>query len=295
MKELDPLDRLDLSKHGDRHEREFWPLLSEKFPSYEVLWRRVVVPMTFRVDQKAAMENPKKWIRLRPGLPVKYEEMAMAHYSVFYFLGRAMKRVTEDLKVYEHPDDVFFLLHTVSDNFKWFMKAMNSIGSDNGCNIFDRSMVASFPKGFAPFEEIRDYRDVLLHNPVIGRASDLDNIYLPKWDAEKSKSPLERAKQLWSRAETLSASELVSSKDLLSRILGEACGFLEKEWQGVLSKVGHLTFEEKLVTVLRLKEFFPLPEEWGTPAGSPGASGYFTVLSSNTFEAPVRGEQKKSS
>jgi hypothetical protein len=98
MNELDSLDRFDLGTQGDRHEREFWPLLSKRFPSYEVLWRRLIVPMTFRIDQKAAVESPKKWIRFRPGIPVNYEKVAMAHYSVFYFLGRAVKRVTEDAR-----------------------------------------------------------------------------------------------------------------------------------------------------------------------------------------------------
>ena len=50
---MDGLDRLDLfhlGEHGDRHEREFWPLLSKLFPSYEILWRRLIVPLTCRID-----------------------------------------------------------------------------------------------------------------------------------------------------------------------------------------------------------------------------------------------------
>ena len=49
---MDGLDRLDeyfLGSHGDRHEREFWPLLSNRFPSYEILWRRLIVPLTWDV------------------------------------------------------------------------------------------------------------------------------------------------------------------------------------------------------------------------------------------------------
>jgi hypothetical protein len=42
---LSPLDSLDLLSYGDRNEREMWPLLSSRFPSYESLWQRLIVPL----------------------------------------------------------------------------------------------------------------------------------------------------------------------------------------------------------------------------------------------------------
>ena len=96
---MDGLDRLDqffLGTDGDRHERECWPLLSKRFPSYELLWRRLIVPLTGRVDPK--MASPEQRIRLRPGISERYERTSMAHYSVFYFLGRAVKRYAEEKK-----------------------------------------------------------------------------------------------------------------------------------------------------------------------------------------------------
>jgi len=65
MDGLDRLDQFNLGEHGDRHEREFWPLLAKLFPSYEVLWRRLIVPLTCRIDPKSAA-SPEQWIRLRP-------------------------------------------------------------------------------------------------------------------------------------------------------------------------------------------------------------------------------------
>jgi hypothetical protein len=165
MGELDSLDLFDLGTHGDRHEQEFWPLLSKRFPSYEILWRRLIVPLTFRVDQSVVAEGPKKWIRFRPGIPDKYERMAMAHYSVFYFLGRAAKRLS-DVASLEYPEDVLFLLDSVGDNFNWFLRAMNDIGKDCGVQVFDAGRITQFPKGFEPFPEISAYRDVLLHKKV---------------------------------------------------------------------------------------------------------------------------------
>jgi hypothetical protein len=211
----------------------------------------------------------------------------MAHYSVFYFLGRAVKRAAEDGSAFEYPEDVLFLLDSVSDNFKWFMGAMNAIGADTGIQIFDRGLVGRFPKGSGPFKEISAYRDVLLHNPAIGRAVDVDKSYLPKWLADSSKSPLDHAKRSWSEAATLCAGDLISTKDLLDRLISETCAFLEEQWQDVLGKVWHHSFKQKLVTVLKLEQHFPLSAEWATPAGPPAASGNYTVLGSNTFEPPA--------
>ena len=137
MDELNSLDRLDIGVHGDRHERELWPLLHKRFPSYEILWRRLIVPLTFRIDGSID-SGDSKWIRMRPDVPEMYEQMAMAHYSIFYFLSRAMKRVFEDARVFKYPEDVLFLLDSAGDNFKRFMQAINAIGADSGIEVFDR-------------------------------------------------------------------------------------------------------------------------------------------------------------
>jgi hypothetical protein len=149
---MDGLDRLDLFRlvaHGDRHEREFWPLLSNRFPSYELLWRRLIVPLTCRIDPKMAA-SPEQWIRLRPGIPDGYERTSMAHYSVFYFLGRAVKRCAEEKTVLEYPEDVLFLLDSVGDNLALFLQAMNRLGADCGSKVFNAS-VDQFPRGHSPW------------------------------------------------------------------------------------------------------------------------------------------------
>ena len=74
--------------------------------------------------------------------------MAMAHYSVFYFLGRAAKRLSEEHLALEYPEDVLFLLDSVGDNCKRFLQAMNRIGEDCGQRVFSAS-ATQFPKGFA--------------------------------------------------------------------------------------------------------------------------------------------------
>jgi hypothetical protein len=188
MEEQYRFEQFDLGKHGDRHEQEFWPLLCNGFPTYEILWRRLIVPLTNRIDQSVA-PGSKEWIRLRPGIPDKYERASMTHYSAFYFLGRAEKRFREDARALEHPEDVLFLLHSAGENLKDFLEVMNALGADCGCNVFDPS-ISQFPKGYDPFAEISDYRNAFLHNTVIGRGVGVGKIFVPRWNRDKLLSPL---------------------------------------------------------------------------------------------------------
>jgi hypothetical protein len=270
----DSLDRFDLGLHGDRHEQELWPLVSGCFPSYEILWRRLIVPLTFRIDRQAASETAQRWIRFR-GIPEKYEQVAMAHYSVFYFLGRAAKRVSEGGRAFEHPEDVFFLLDSVGDNLKFFLSRMHELAKDCGIALFEPKAIAQFPKGFDPFVEISAYRDVLLHNPVIGRGVDVDKTYIPKWKSDRSSSPLERAKGLWSEAEALPREELTTTQELFGRLIPETGKLLESFWTQALAFVETRPFQDKMGRVLNLKRYFPLPEGVATVGGVPAASGSF--------------------
>jgi hypothetical protein len=55
--DIEQLSQFTLFSHSDRHEREFWPLLSKDFPLYEKLWQRLVVPLTRRVDLSVSMAS----------------------------------------------------------------------------------------------------------------------------------------------------------------------------------------------------------------------------------------------
>jgi hypothetical protein len=281
MIDWNSLDRFDLGLHGDRHERELWPLVSGYFPSYEILWRRLIVPLTFRIDRRAASGTAQAWIRFRPGIPKKYQQAAMAHYSVFYFLGRAATRISEGGKALEYPEDAFFLLDSVGDNLKSFLSRTQDIAKDCGIALFEGWK--QFPKGFDPFVEISDYRDVLLHNAVIGRGVGVDKTYIPKWTSDRSSSPLERAKSLWSQAEALSRDELTTTQELFGRLLPETGELLESLWKQALAFVETAQFQDKMRRVLNLGDYFPLPEEVAIVGGVPAASGSFDYGGSDTI------------
>jgi hypothetical protein len=281
MDELDALDGFDLARHGDRNEREFWPLLSGRLPSYEILWRRLIVPMTNRIDREINPDSDR-WIRFRSAIPKNYEQLSMAHYSVFYFLGRASKRLSEETTAFEYPEDVFFLLHSVDDNFKRFMESMNAIGRDCGIEVFEPKLINQLSKEHPSFKEISDYRNVLLHNPILGRGVEDGRVYLPKWSEDESKSPLERVRTSWIEAAKLSRDNLISTNDLFGRLMVEVCNVLETSWKRALDAVRQPSFGEKIVRVLRLRKNFPLAIPAVTHEAVPGASGNFSPQGSNT-------------
>jgi hypothetical protein len=262
---------LNLLDHGDRSEREFWPLLADRFPSYEILWRNFIVPLTHRIDLQS-VADPKKWIRLRAEIPVRYEQAAMAHYSVFYFLGRAVKRISEEKAVLGHPEDVLFLLDSVGDNLKSFLSKMNALGTDCGCRMFDADY-SQFPKGFYPFNKISDYRDIFLHNAVIGRAIDVEQMFVPDWNAERGKSPLERVKESWRAAEMLKQNEWISTEKLFDNLIEDVCATLERFWKQAIERVESMSFLSKMSRVIRLEDYGPLSLDGITTTSDTAASG----------------------
>jgi hypothetical protein len=279
--------------YGDRHDREFWPLLSNRFPSYEVFGRLLIVPLTNRIDQKVVYD-PDKWIRFRPNIPERYEQTAMFHYSVFYFLGRAVNRLVSERKMAaEYPEDVLFLLDSVGDNFKQFRRAMDDLGSDCGCKVFGASVNSKEPD---PFTEISDYRDTFLHNAVIGRGIAVEQTYIPKWNADRSSSsPLEQAKKSWRTMERLSPDDLVRTNDLLERLIDDVCSTLETAWVRAIDVVKRPTFDQKMKKILGLSDRLPLavctvPAAW---QGS-GSGSCITSLGSNTTFAvrPASGDHQ---
>lgn len=156
------LSKFTLVSDGDRLERELWPLLSRDFPLYEKLWQRLIVPLTRRIDPSLSVGSIDR-TRLRNSIGQRDERIAMAHYSDFYFVGRARRRLATDEAALENPEDVFFLLDSAGDNLKRLCLALNEFARDWGGQIFAPKM-ANFPKGFKPFQEIEAYRDALLQS-----------------------------------------------------------------------------------------------------------------------------------
>ena len=228
------LSHFELSKHGDTHEREYWRHLSSRFPTYELLWRQFVVPLTYRVVPAVSIRD-RVWIRLRADVKPMDERIAMAHYSVFYFTGRAFHRLREhEEDSLKYPEDIFFLLVSAQENLKRFLKDVNELAKDQDraflTNEFNR-----FPKGVAPFEEIEAYRNAILHNAVLGRASDVTKTFLPRWTPGSDQSALNRAEKSWRKAEQLGSDDLIETRVLFDQLFEQLFLKLEEYWQKALS------------------------------------------------------------
>src|SRR6267143_1825515 len=124
------LERFSLSSHGDNREKPWAKYLLPEFPGYEVFWRRYVVPLTNRIDpQVSQSNNPNLWIRLRESVSSRHERMVMHHYSVFYYLARAMERIRMEQSA-ELPEDIFSLLDACGDNVNAFFNSIREILRD---------------------------------------------------------------------------------------------------------------------------------------------------------------------
>jgi hypothetical protein len=128
---FDSLDGFTLNDFGDHHEQRLRDLVSPVFPAYEIFWRRYVVPLTNRIDPNFSFAKDRDpWIRLRPDVPARQEKLAMHHYSVFYYLGRAAERISSG--ECEYPEDVFSLLDACGDNAREFCALAREILRDFG-------------------------------------------------------------------------------------------------------------------------------------------------------------------
>jgi hypothetical protein len=274
--DTEQLSQFTLLSNGDRHEKELWPLLSKDFPLYEKLWQRLVVPLTRRVDPSVSITSNER-NRLRKEISQREECIVMAHYSVFFFVGRAVRRLANDEAAIENPEDVFFLLDSAGDNLKRFCLALNEFAKDWGGQIFEPK-VANFPKGFKPFEEIEAYRDALLHNAVLGRGIDVKKVFLPKWHPRPPISPLERVAASWSKAEQLKKEDLIDTKVLFDRLLRELFELLDKLWSAALLALDSPAAVAKMTRVLCISDSnLSFVEVSGSSANPLSASGAWVI------------------
>ena len=233
------LDNFTLDRHGDYWEKKWWPIIKVDFPSYEVFWRYYVVPLTNRIDSSISRSGPD-WIRVRKSVPDRYLQMMMAHYSVFYRLGRASEMAGQTHL--DYAEDVIDLLQTAGENFVYFLKKLTDIAADANTR-FTLASPDQFPKGFdLVFREIKDYRDTLLHYPVLGRAVHVGREYLP------IHTKLDHVKELWRNAETLQEGELVESTALVARLCQGCKSALEHIWTELLTSLTNSTLWEKMAT-----------------------------------------------
>ncbi len=77
---------LHFANDGDPHEREYWPVLKERFPNCERFWQRLVVPMTTRIEH--ALGEPGR-DRRREDIAEDAWTVSYLNYSLFLHMTAA--------------------------------------------------------------------------------------------------------------------------------------------------------------------------------------------------------------
>ncbi len=211
-----------LKLHGDRYEREWWPLISSEFPSYEAFWIKHVVPLTSRIDFRVAQGEPR-WIMMRPNVNRILEQMAMAHYSVFYYLARTTVLLTSKEKLWF--EDAFNLLRVSGYNLHLFLEQCKKLFVPLGVN--GAWLPLKFTSGQAAWK-VKVYRDALLKNPVIGRAENIGREFLP------GEAVIDKVRNSWLRTQALAKQDFVVGRDLIAGYRKKYAGDLDDIWRRLL-------------------------------------------------------------
>ena len=219
----------------------------------------------------------------------------MYHYSVFYYLGRAAERINSDHT--EFPEDVFSLLDACGDNTLAFCILARKLLSDFGlsirflplqkdqlCCTVDRQKPSGKRGGIV---EAQEYRDTILHNPVLGRGIQTSRQFLPKREF------LEEVKLSWMRASQLTAEQMVESNSLYARLLKETTSFLQETWQVLIQELDTIRETAKFKKQWSIHEQFlpisPAPDTSGTgrPTADSSVASFVSPSCSGTFSVPV--------
>jgi len=260
MGEYDNLEKFGLKQHGDHWEQKWAPLVSQDFPAYEVFWRRYIVPLTNRIDPAISPSNRNLWIRLRPSISESLERMTMQHYSVFYYLARATERIQSVDSPF--PEDVFALLDACGDNVLLFFKSISSFLSDSGRPVpqlpmnakalIDPSEKPGTGSCYGGFVAVREYRDVILHNPVLGRSMNRNRTFLPRSETLKT------IKSSWRKAADLPSDRVVDLQSLFLGLREEITGFLQKNWQILIGAFDEIRESQKFKNRYKMAKFLPV-------------------------------------
>jgi hypothetical protein len=255
MTAIEKLDQFNLDDHGDRHERERWRLVRDRFGNYEIFWRLYVVPLTNRVLGPAAAGD-RSWIRVRRDIPLEWQKLALCHYSVFYRLSRAVELRLEQAETAPdkptYPEEIISVLQTCCENVEDFYDAVRAIGGDKVHHLS-----SGLPKGFPlVFQKIDVHRNLLIHNPVLGRGERHAETLWPKlpedpnsWEAWKNKFEFS-----WSAIEDLALEEMVSARALLENLENELSASLNETWGRILASLASRDPYDTFRTFLRVPE-----------------------------------------
>ena len=140
------------------------------------------------------------------------------------------------------------MLQTCCENVDYFYQALRDIANDAVSYLPLQS-----PKDL-PFREINAYRNLLLHNPVLGRGELNGETLLPRLpgDLKHVDSWASKFAFSWRAVEKLDAQDFVSARTLLLGLEDGLAKYLNDTWARLIGDLRGRNLHDKFQQVLRL-------------------------------------------
>jgi hypothetical protein len=215
--------------HGDHYERLFEPKLAGDLKEYEIFWIKHIVPLTNRIDSRISQLDPR-WIMLRPGLPRLLDLFCESHYSAAFYYCRACSLIDSAEQM---PESIFAVLRMSSYNLFRLLKICDKLFATLG---YPYRRFTHLTDAAPIWGTITLYRDLLLKNPVPGRARHIQPNSLPR---ESVIRQIVDAKTkgdkifTWQEAQQLSDGDFINATDLISGCRTNWADELNRIWRTV--------------------------------------------------------------
>lgn len=212
--------------------------------------------------------------------------MARARYSTFYFLARATLLIAYEPRIYF--EDAFTLLAAATENADRFVKVWQR-GLWKDLNLSSPSLCRINDPIVPGVEDVRLYRNVLLHAPVLGRAHYLNSEFLPKKhllskDDDEARGAKSKSEGGWPALQKLPFENFVEGRTLLTKLRAEFVRGLRDAWV-IICEVADGAPEKK-----EYRELYNLDEQYHIRALSEPIDGRsFNGPTLNIHSAPASG------
>jgi hypothetical protein len=256
-------DQFTLEEDGDPYERLWWHFLEKDFPEWGRFWAHHIVPLTNRIDDRfKARDRAKLFTRNDKRIDKRIEALAMANYSVFYYLARSCAIVSSEPHLF--TEDAFIFLRATTENIAAFLDRFTN-RLTKPLNI-DKDDVPKWIdiKNTETAKNILEYRDTFVHSARLGRNPNLTGEFIPK------PSHLSQAKHSWSYVQNLPEDEFVDARKYLRELQTNLMKEINPVWKRITDLMDERRVSDTYLTLYRLEKdasgrFRPIKDSLKSP------------------------------
>jgi hypothetical protein len=254
------VDKPQLSRLGDKVERDHWGHLRKLIPHYETFWQTYVYPL-----------RSKGSIWFRRAVDSDLETIAIASYSTYAALARARQKIHSDHEQYRYVEELYAHLQRSAEIG---VKLIHSFNSFYAAVTRRRSSLSTQPLEAFIDDRLKAYRN-LLHDPMLSMPKDERGRRLvPKPGCLASRKAWTSVMYSFSREDFVVAS--LQLKDDYRA----TCSHLEEAWKMMCGLSSELT--QKAEFQGALAKGFDCPELLAVPP----TSGAFFIGASSAVAQP---------